>query len=48
MEMGWIRVSSLEGGIEVWYVLKNEDCGCLPESQEIPTERPGPDAGPAG
>lgn len=36
--MGWTRVSSLEGGIEAWYAMQGEDCGCLAEDQEIPAE----------
>lgn len=37
-DMGWSKVSSLKGGIQAWYALQEQECGCLLESQEIPDQ----------
>lgn len=44
MEMGWDAVSSLEGGIEAWYALENENCSCRPETPGTAIERFKPGA----
>ena len=38
-DMGWTNVRSLEGGIAAWYKSKDEDCGCLPENDEMKAEQ---------